>query len=301
MNSGNDVLFLPIVSIIITTYKGLKTLDRAIQSVVDQTYKNIEIIVVDDNGLGTDEQKATKDIVEKYDEIKYIAHETNKSGSAARNTGVKAAKGEYIALLDDDDAFRPCKIEKQLEIIKKEGTGFCYTGHLVHFADGKTKEFLQEQSGDIFKEVLMRHIKAPTSVLLIKRDAYLAIGGFDETFKRHQDWEFLDRLSAENKASVVKEVLMDRYIYKRNSPQDPETFAKYRFYYLEKISRYLKKLPSKDYKRVVSNHYADIAVEFLKKKGCFKAFKYCTKSQKPLYCLRLVIKRIYDAIRDKNI
>ena len=96
----------PLVSVIIPTYKRSKSLNRAIDSVLSQTYPNIEIIVVDDNGKGSKYQLETEKSLEKYiktDKIKYIIHDVNRNGSAARNTGFKHSRGEYINFLDDDD------------------------------------------------------------------------------------------------------------------------------------------------------------------------------------------------------
>ena len=104
----------PIVSVIITTFARPDNLIRAIKSVLNQTYKPIEIIVVDDNGKGTPSQQETEKILREYicsGAIQYITHDMNKNGSAARNTGFRASMGEYVNFLDDDDEFAPTKIE----------------------------------------------------------------------------------------------------------------------------------------------------------------------------------------------
>ena len=85
-----------LVTTVITTYKGLDTIKRAVESVLSQTYRNIETIVVDDNGLGSEAQIATENIIKQYPEVIYIPHKINKNGSAARNTGLKRAKGKYL-------------------------------------------------------------------------------------------------------------------------------------------------------------------------------------------------------------
>ena len=89
-----------LVSVIIPTYGGAEYLSRCVDSVLAQTYANIEIIVVDDNGLNTPKQKETASVMSKYSSlknVKYVCHEVNINGSAARNTGVKNSDGEYIA------------------------------------------------------------------------------------------------------------------------------------------------------------------------------------------------------------
>ena len=107
-----------LVSIVMPTYKGTDNICMAIEGALHQTYKPIEIIVVDDNGEGTEEQKKTEVLLSKYissKKIKYIKHKYNINGSAARNTGMKVAKGEYFSFLDDDDYLFPDKIEKQVK------------------------------------------------------------------------------------------------------------------------------------------------------------------------------------------
>ena len=99
-----------LVSVIIPTYGGGEYLKRCIESVLAQTYPNIEVVVVDDNGLGTPNQLLTQKVMQEFKDdtrVKYVCHEINKNGSAARNTGFRNSKGEYICLLDDDDEWLP--------------------------------------------------------------------------------------------------------------------------------------------------------------------------------------------------
>ena len=95
----------PLVSVIITTYHNEAYLSRAVKSVLHQTYPAVELIVVDDNQPGTDERRATEAVMEKYPRAVYLKHPENRNGAAARNTGIRAAKGKYIAFLDNDDIY----------------------------------------------------------------------------------------------------------------------------------------------------------------------------------------------------
>ena len=104
----------PLVTVVIPTYNRPVYLKRCIDSVLNQTYKRIEIIVVDDNNPDTEARKETEAIIAEFvsaGQVKYIQHERNKNGSAARNTGWKASHGEYITFLDDDDEIHATKIE----------------------------------------------------------------------------------------------------------------------------------------------------------------------------------------------
>ena len=124
----------PLVSVIIPTYKRPDMIARAIDSVLNQTYKNIEIIVVDDNDPSFWERKATAEVMNQYEsnlKVTYIQHECNRNGSVARNTGWRHAKGMYITFLDDDDEISPRKIQVQVECLEKldRAWGACYTAY----------------------------------------------------------------------------------------------------------------------------------------------------------------------------
>ena len=104
------------VSVIIPTYKRCDFIDRAINSILNQSYPNIEIVIVDDNGDGTLDRNKMIEIMNKYESdnrIKYIKNPVNKGGALARNIGIQAATGEFITFLDDDDEYLPTKIEVQ--------------------------------------------------------------------------------------------------------------------------------------------------------------------------------------------
>ena len=106
------------VTVIITTYKRPDFIERAINSVLNQTYSDIQLIVVDDNDSASDERKLMKKIMDKYSDdsrVTYIKHLKNMNGAVARNTGIKAARGEYITFLDDDDFFLKSRIKELVD------------------------------------------------------------------------------------------------------------------------------------------------------------------------------------------
>lgn len=192
-----------LVSVIIPTYKRSDCLLQTIESVLSQTYPSIEIIIVDDNGLGNKFQVETQKKLQKYiDERKiiYIPHEVNKNGAAARNTGFRASKGEYINFLDDDDVLMPEKIEKQVIFLEKQpvnvGATYCnsrltfrtrFTGRV------KTIETSYAAEGNLIKEYLKNEMHFNTSSLLFRRSVIEELHGFDESYRRHQDYEILLR------------------------------------------------------------------------------------------------------------
>ncbi len=202
-----------LVSIIIPTYGRAESLITAVQSVINQTYKHIEIIVVDDNGLNTENQLKTKKKItplqSKFPALHYIPLDKNRGGSFARNTGVGYAKGKFICLLDDDDAWFPTKVERQVELLNNNKEYIaCYCSHLRRFLDnGTEKEMVMTLSGNITYELLTFKVDACTgSSLMLYKSYFDKLGGFTTHIKRMQDYEFITRLSSMGKIGIVESV-----------------------------------------------------------------------------------------------
>lgn len=191
-----------LVTVIIPTYKRAPYLRRAIQSVLSQSYSHIEIIIVDDNGEGSDFQKDTERIIQEFEGIErlyYLKQEINKGGSAARNVGVKNSHGEYITFLDDDDFFMPNRIERLVGLMEKENLNIAYSA-CIFLWNKKIKRILRsEKSKDPMLDILcVKSFMGTGSNMMFRRSIFDRIL-FDESFRRHQDFEFMLRaLELEN-------------------------------------------------------------------------------------------------------
>lgn len=196
---------MPKVSVIIPTYNRAQFVGRAIQSVLNQTYKDFEIIIVDDNSTDN-----VYDVVYSFNDsrIKYIRHDVNLGAPAARNTGILNSKGEFIALLDDDDEFLPEKLEKQLRLfdICSKDIGVVYCGYETVNSEGEIVEtFMPTNKGDLFYELLMSNIiGSPTN--LIRKECFENIC-CDSRLKSCQDWDLWIQLAIKYKFDYVPEVL----------------------------------------------------------------------------------------------
>lgn len=260
------------VSVIVTTYEGEKQIERAVLSVLNQTFKNFELIVVDDNGLGNESQINTQKLLDKYIEkgmLKYIPHEVNKNASVARNTGFKNSIGEYVMFLDDDE-YTPDRIEKHLATL--EGTdntwGVSYCSFVKVEKNGKFFERVNaNKSGHLLYNVMMHRPIVTTSNMMIKRAAYESVGGFDETFRRHQDWEFAARLAEKYKFAAMKDVGLITHLEFRGIPKNPAMFKKFRENYLNKMEPQLNSLKPVFRKRVIAENRYDVAMQYLKAEG----------------------------------
>ena len=151
---------LPLVSVVIPTYARAIYIRRAIDSVLNQTYPNIEIIVVDDNGKGTAKQIETQRQLQLYidkGEIIYICHDINRNASAARNTGIYNSRGEYICFLDDDDEYFSDKLERQVAVLSTLGKNWAgvYCNSIDKFEGGKNVFIQNKVSEDLLKDLLL--------------------------------------------------------------------------------------------------------------------------------------------------
>lgn len=265
----------PLVSIIIPTYKSDRTLKRAIDSCLNQTYKNIEIIVVDDNDPKSNYRKNTENIMKEYEKnkkVKYIKHEKNKNGAAARNTGFKISKGEYISFLDDDDIFMETKIEKQVNFLENN-----LNYHAVYCWRYQNNRIIKSnRTGDLSRELLTLEFTPYTSSILLRRECYEVLNGFDEHFRRHQDYEFLLRFFELYKIGVVKEPLVkivgngvDNSLHGKDLEILKEQF-------LRKFDSYINKIDNieKNFKKTVySRHYSVVFWNYFKQGSLNNAFR----------------------------
>lgn len=261
----------PLVSVIIPTYGGGEYLKRCIDSVLAQTYTAVEIVVCDDNGVGTEGQLHTAELMSVYTgnpRVKYVCHEHNINGSAARNTAFKYSKGEYIALLDDDDEFLPGNIEAHVNVLKTLPANYALTycsGKDV-YNDGKEVKVMRKTfTGQDLYAILMHHVVISSSSLVIRRSCWEALNGFDESFRRHQDWEFTARVMARYKVKALEHIGYVRYRFQRNNTTDPEKRKAYMSHYLEKMMPYIKTLPLSQQKDVVVSNRLQLCVTFIKR------------------------------------
>ena len=209
-----------LVSIIICTYRRSKNLKKAINSVINQTYKNWELIIVDDNNENSEYRHETEKLMEKYEnnsKIRYIKHKNNRGGSAARNTGIRAAQGKYLAFLDDDDVYISNNLEKLIKLIQTipNDYGACFSSYYIVSSRGIIKESQHKSIENIHKKELIKdHVGAGGSTGLFKKECFDKAGLFDEKLPARQDYDMWIRISKYYKFAFLNEPLV--YIYRKN-------------------------------------------------------------------------------------
>jgi glycosyltransferase involved in cell wall biosynthesis len=180
---------LPLVSIIIPAYNAEVYVKEAVDSALRQTYRSIEVVVVDDGS--TDGTKAVLRPYVRSGKINYI-HQSNKGLSSARNAGIRASRGDFVAFLDSDDVFLETKVGEQLSALEDNpGFGVCYCD-ILHFTDTVPRRFYHHRyyypSGDILEPLLHRQFINPLTVMA-RRELFEKYGYFDETLRRSEDWD----------------------------------------------------------------------------------------------------------------
>lgn len=208
-----------LISIVITTFGRPNYIRKAIENVLKQTFTNIEIIVVDDNGLGTKAQVETFDALFDLisEKLNYIVNRTNVGSNSARNIGAKIAKGEFIAFFDEDDEWDCRKLELQYNKIDlNTGLVYCYQKAI----NERTRDVLFETNFSFgegfcpgaFTDISKGSIAVPNP--LINKYAFDCVGGFDEKMESCQDIDLFTRIAMIYPIRMVPETLHFAIIHK---------------------------------------------------------------------------------------
>lgn len=247
------------VSIIIPTYNDGEYIADAINSALEQTLENIEVVVVDD--CSTDN---TQEVVNSYNDsrIRYIRHKENKGGSSSRNTGIESSSATYIAFLDADDIWEPTKLEKQvrcIESLSEEWVAvYCDYLPLKNERWEKFKRLIASSNRpegggeDMIYNLLAKEFSIGTaSTILAKREVITSIDGFDEQFDRFQDLEFTIRLLEIGKIGYVDDILVRKRRTEKPSSDTVQTALEL---YLDKFSEYITELDEENNINVKARH-----------------------------------------------
>ncbi|MBE9066479.1 glycosyltransferase family 2 protein [Leptolyngbya cf. ectocarpi LEGE 11479] len=257
----------PLVSVIIPAYNAEHFIERTIISVLNQTYRNLEIIVVDDGSCDR-----TAEIVRAMagqDQRIVLLQQTNGGVAAARNTGIRHAKGDFIAPLDADDIWYPENIVKQLNCFQKTGKplGLCYAWTVdIDDDDHLLRNFRAARiKGSVARTLLCHNFLGNASASLIRRECFDAVGGYDDSFHQKQiqgceDWDLYLRIAEKYAFDVVPEFLIG---YRRTpesmSSKDTVKMAQSHSYMLKKTSLRRKDDLSLCYRLSKSSFYMYLA------------------------------------------
>jgi len=280
----------PLISVIIPVYNRENLIQSAIKSIVDQTYENLEIIIIDDGSTDCTEEKV-KQI--KDNRIRYFKNERNMGVSRARNRGIKLSGGEIIALQDSDDQAYPDRLEKQLRLLLSSDiqVGAVYCG--MEFYDSKTGKKIGESLRYVdFKENFTQgsYLLTPaTNNLIIKKSVFDEVGYFDESMYANVDTELAIRVSKQYKFAFVNECLVKVYRFHDQIMSNAKNqilakeiiFEKHKDFLSNKILYGICKMIANYY--ILTNDYSK-AKEYI-----LKSFKYKFKIKNLFQYMGLIV------------
>lgn len=184
----------PLISVVIPVYNRATTIGNCLRSIQAQTYESWEAIVVDDGSIDATHQVVAK-LAREDARIRLIRHDRNRGAQAARNTGIRAAQGEWIAFLDSDDQFLPHSLEARLGLARKENVSVVHSECYVIEKDGIMKPYsVPPMAGQVYQRLLEE--EGPLfQGLLVSKDSLKRIHYLDEKIVAFQEWDTAIRLA----------------------------------------------------------------------------------------------------------
>jgi glycosyltransferase involved in cell wall biosynthesis len=219
-------MFMPQVSVIIPTRNRASYLGGAVRSVLAQSFDDLEIIVVDDCGDDNSERVVTSF---RDPRIRYLRHDRQRGGAAARNTGIAHASGEYIAFLDDDDEWYPEKLARQMSVLgaSPPEIGGVYTGYfIVDRSSGQIRgQIVPNHRGDLSQALLAENCIGSTSSMLLRRSCLDKVGGFDERLPSFQDYDLWLRLARKYQFECLRAPLLKYFVHGKKIWTNPQALT----------------------------------------------------------------------------
>lgn len=192
----------PLVSVIIPVYNGERYLAEAIESVLAQTYRPIQIIVVDD---GSSDRSA--DIAQSYEGIHYL-YQSNQGQAAAMNAGLRVARGQFIAFLDADDLWTSTKLSIQMDYLLKHSLVGCVIARMQNFLEANT-----QPPPRLTRDLLLTdHAALSVGSLVARRTVFEQVGDFDTTYSHAKDVDWFVRV---REAGIIIEILPETLLHRR--------------------------------------------------------------------------------------
>lgn len=288
-----------LVSIVIPTYNRAHTIQKAIDSLLTQTWQDFEIIIIDD-GSEDNTLQIIDDIREKDPRIRYFRQTHRKGANAARNRGVREAKGKYIAFQDSDDQWLPNKLSVQMDAILTTGIQAAFTAFWRIRGRKRThipKKNRQIKSGiHSFHEELLKgnFITLPTFV--VEKGLFRQAGGFDEDLSRLQDWEMFLRLSSLTDFIYIDQPLLNAYLGNDNITSKRHLYRNSLEFIIKKHRKDFEEHPV-----ALVIQYLSLAVDAVKRRAFRQVFSYASHAFRPGIkpAVTLAVKRIMPLIHKR--
>lgn len=271
------------VSVVIPTHNRSDILERAVDSVLNQTHKELEVIIVSD-GSTDDTDKVIEKLKAKDSRVRGISYHPAKGANTARNTGIEASQYGLVAFLDDDDEWYPDKIESQIKVFNRnDNIGLVYTGKsAVYVKENITYSIISEAEGDLSREILKRNHIGTTSSVMVKKELLERVNGFDVNLPAAQDYDLWIRLCQETLVGVVKEEKVYYYNYtdKKQISSSIERYENARNIINGKYSELFDQLSMSERQKIETNIPLSRAKLAMRNRQKKIALKYILKSIK---------------------
>ena len=187
----------PTVTVVIPSYNSLRYIAETMETVFNQTYQDFEVLIVNDGSTdGTAEW--IEQLSKKESRVRMIS-QANKGLPGARNTGIKQARGKYIAILDADDLWEPTKLEKQVDSLDNNPeVGLCYTWTALADSEGNStgRVVASHAQGNVWQQLTEMNMVCCGSTPMIRRSCFDDVGLFDENLRFSEDWDMWLRIAA---------------------------------------------------------------------------------------------------------
>lgn len=299
------------VSVIIPTYKRSEFLERAIESALNQTYTNIEIIIVDDNDPNSSFRIDTEKKMEKYQantKIRYIKNKSNLGGALARNEGIFKATGDFITFLDDDDIYLPEKIAIQVKFMVDNKLDLSFTDVIFHNSDSILVDYREHYyikqlaNEELLKQHILHHL-TPTATYMFKTEKVKKIGGFDDVQMGQEFMLMLKAIESGFNIGYLASAHVIQYLHdgERISVGQKKLEKEVELYNFKK--KYFKVLNIRQRRYVKFRHHAVMTIVGLRSKKFKLTMKHLLKaiSASPQDCFLEVINHIKKINKYKNL
>lgn len=251
---------VPLVSVVIPAYNRRSAIETSILSVLTQSVLDLEVIVVDDGSID-DTSEVVRNIGQFDARVQLVIHGSNQGAQAARNSGIRAALGEWIAFLDSDDMWLPNSLELRMAAAQSQNVHVVHSaGFVLRFEGGERETFeVPALSGNVYSQ-LLREAGPVFPTLLVSARALQAIGGLDEAIVAYQEWDTAIRLAKGFEFAFVPE---PTFVYDcRGTDTISKNLLRGAKGYEQILRKHLRDIALRVGPRAVSEHYARLSSEY---------------------------------------
>ncbi len=291
------------VSVVVATYRRAYELKRALESLAIQSYPNMEIILVDDNGNDQWNTKVSA-IVDEFSKnypkvsLNYIANKPNQGSAKARNIGIEAANGEYITFLDDDDVYLTDKVKKQVEYMESGGYDYSITDLILYSENDKEisrriRSYIKDTSVSSLKTYHLKHHLTGTDTMMFRREYLKSIGGFAPIDVGDEFYLMQRAIEGGGKFGYLPGCDIKAYVHTGEgglSSGEGKINGENALY--EYKQKYFKELTPKTVRYIKMRHFAVLAFAEIRRKKYSDFFKNALKSFfiSPIACVKMLMR-----------